>query len=50
MTPDQLEDEAEKVLDFVLSMLRDFGLTEFELELSMRDDEKDRRGLKRRRA
>ncbi|MGV9193053.1 threonine--tRNA ligase [Microbacterium sp. MC2] len=40
VTPDQLEGEAEKVLDFVLSMLRDFGLTEFELELSMRDDEK----------
>src|SRR5690606_16717694 len=28
--------------DFVLSMLRDFGLTEFELELSMRDDEKEK--------
>ncbi|BDV30623.1 threonine--tRNA ligase [Microbacterium terricola] len=42
VTPEQLEDEAEKVLDFVLSMLRDFGLTEFELELSMRDDEKDK--------
>jgi threonyl-tRNA synthetase len=26
----------------VLSMLRDFGLTEFELELSMRDDEKEK--------
>ena len=42
VTPDQLEAEAEKVLDFVLSMLRDFGLTEFELELSMRDDEKEK--------
>jgi len=42
VTPDQLEDEAEKVLDFVLTMLRDFGLTEFELELSMRDDEKEK--------
>ena len=42
VTPDQLEGEAEKVLDFVLTMLRDFGLTEFELELSMRDDEKDK--------
>ncbi|GAA3772012.1 threonine--tRNA ligase [Microbacterium kribbense] len=42
VTPDQLEDEATKVLDFVLSMLRDFGLTEFELELSMRDDEKSK--------
>jgi len=42
VTPDQLEGEAEKVLDFVLTMLRDFGLTEFELELSMRDDEKEK--------
>lgn len=42
VTPDQLEDEAGKVLDFVLSMLRDFGLTDFELELSMRDDEKEK--------
>lgn len=42
VTPEQLEGEAEKVLDFVLTMLRDFGLTEFELELSMRDDEKDK--------
>ncbi|RZI96316.1 MAG: threonine--tRNA ligase [Microbacterium sp.] len=42
VTPDQLEAEAEKVLDFVLTMLRDFGLTEFELELSMRDDEKEK--------
>ncbi|MEN2740945.1 threonine--tRNA ligase [Microbacterium sp. X-17] len=42
VTPEQLEDEASKVLDFVLTMLRDFGLTEFELELSMRDDEKSK--------
>ena len=42
VTPDQLEDEATNVLEFVLSMLRDFGLTEFELELSMRDDEKSK--------
>ncbi|MFS0867440.1 threonine--tRNA ligase [Microbacterium sp. 179-B 1A2 NHS] len=42
VTPDQLEGEAEKVLDFVLTMLRDFGLTDFELELSMRDDEKEK--------
>ncbi len=40
VTPDQLEDEVAKVLDFVVSMLRDFGLDDFELELSMRDDEK----------
>nr|WP_308490888.1 threonine--tRNA ligase [Microbacterium protaetiae] len=42
VTPDQLEDEATSVLDFVLSMLRDFGLTDFELELSMRDNEKSK--------
>ncbi len=40
VTPDQLEDEVAKVLEFVLSLLRDFGLSEFELELSMKDDEK----------
>ncbi len=40
--PEQLEDEVGKVLEFVLSMLRDFGLSEFELELSMRDDEKSK--------
>lgn len=42
VTPDQLEDEATRVLEFVLSMLRDFGLDDFELELSLRDDEKDK--------
>ncbi|WP_219845082.1 threonine--tRNA ligase [Leucobacter massiliensis] len=42
VTPDQLQEEAGKVLDFIISMLRDFGLTDFELELSMRDDEKDK--------
>ena len=42
VTPDQLEEEATKVLDFVISMLRDFGLEDFELELSMRDDEKEK--------
>jgi threonyl-tRNA synthetase len=42
VTPDQLEAEATRVLEFVLSMLRDFGLDDFELELSLRDDEKDK--------
>ncbi|MFY9712022.1 MAG: threonine--tRNA ligase [Microbacterium sp.] len=42
VTPDQLEDEVAKVLEFILSMLRDFGLTDFELELSMKDDEKSK--------
>ena len=42
VTPDQLEEETTKVLDFVLSLLRDFGLDDFELELSLRDDHKDK--------
>ena len=42
VTPDQLEEEATKVLEFVISMLRDFGLDDFELELSMRDDHKEK--------
>jgi len=42
VTPEQLEEEVAKVLEFVLSLLRDFGLTEFELELSMKDDEKSK--------
>ena len=42
VTPDQLETEATRVLEFVVSMLRDFGLDQFELELSMRDDEKEK--------
>jgi threonyl-tRNA synthetase len=42
VTPDQLEDEVTKVLDFVISMLRDFGLEDFELELSLKDDEKSK--------
>jgi len=42
VTPEQLEGEATKVLEFVISMLRDFGLDDFELELSMRDDEKSK--------
>ena len=40
VTPEQLEAEVTKVLEFIISMLRDFGLDDFELELSMRDDEK----------
>ena len=42
VTREQLEVEAAEVLGFVLSMLRDFGLEEFSLELSMRDDEKEK--------
>ncbi|MDX2375358.1 threonine--tRNA ligase [Microbacterium sp. LRZ72] len=42
VTPDQLEGEITRVLEFIVSMLRDFGLDDFELELSMRDDAKDK--------
>ena len=42
VTPEQLESETTRVLEFVISMLRDFGLSDFELELSMRDDEKEK--------
>ncbi|WP_375384338.1 threonine--tRNA ligase [uncultured Microbacterium sp.] len=42
VTPEQLEGEVANVLEFVLSLLRDFGLSDFELELSMRDDEKSK--------
>nr|WP_315266710.1 threonine--tRNA ligase [Microbacterium lemovicicum] len=42
VTPEQLEEETTRVLEFVISMLRDFGLEDFELELSMRDDEKSK--------
>jgi len=42
VTPEQLESETTRVLEFVISMLRDFGLNDFELELSMRDDEKSK--------
>lgn len=42
VAPDQLQAEAGKVLEFIISMLRDFGLEDFELELSMKDDEKDK--------
>ena len=40
--PDQIEEEVTKVLEFVLELLRDFGLTEFRLELSKRDDEHEK--------
>jgi threonyl-tRNA synthetase len=42
VTPEQLEEETTKVLEFVLSLLKDFGLDDFRLELSMRDDEKEK--------
>ncbi len=41
-TPDAMESELTKVLDFVLSLLRDYGLNDFYLELSTRDPESDK--------
>ncbi len=37
-TPDKMEEELTTVLDFVLSLLRDYGLTDFYLEMSTRDE------------
>jgi threonyl-tRNA synthetase len=37
-TPEQLAEELASLLDFVVGLLRDFGLTEFEAELSTRPD------------
>ncbi len=37
-TPDQLAGELASLLDFVLGLLRDFGLTDIEPELALRDD------------
>jgi threonyl-tRNA synthetase len=39
VTSEQLEAELTKVLDFVLGLLRDYGLNDFYLELSTRDPE-----------
>lgn len=39
VTSEQLEVELTKVLDFVLGLLRDYGLNDFYLELSTRDPE-----------
>ncbi|HJT03315.1 MAG TPA: threonine--tRNA ligase [Pseudonocardiaceae bacterium] len=39
-TPEQLQAEIRSLLTFVLELLRDFGLDDFYLELSTRDDEK----------
>src|SRR5437660_10735068 len=37
-TPEQLNDELAALLDFVLRLLRTFGLTEFEAELATRPE------------
>ncbi|MDY3127980.1 MAG: threonine--tRNA ligase [Corynebacterium sp.] len=39
-TEDQLEDELTKVLEFIISLLRDYGLDDFYLELSTKDPNK----------
>jgi threonyl-tRNA synthetase len=42
VTPEQAPDEIKHLLNFVLSLLKDFGLDDFYLELSTRDDAKDK--------
>jgi threonyl-tRNA synthetase len=42
VTKEGAEDEVRHLLGFVLSLLRDFGLDEYYLELSTRDDSKDK--------
>jgi threonyl-tRNA synthetase len=42
VTREQAPAEIKHLLDFVLSLLRDFGLDDFYLELSTRDDAKDK--------
>jgi threonyl-tRNA synthetase len=42
VTPDDLESELTSLLDFVLGLLGDFGLTDFHLELSTRDENSDK--------
>ena len=39
-TPEQAPEEVKHLLDFVLSLLKDFGLDDYYLELSTRDDSK----------
>ncbi|GGD26683.1 threonine--tRNA ligase [Nocardioides daphniae] len=41
-TPEQAPEEVKHLLDFMLSVLRDFGLDDFYLELSTRDPESDK--------
>jgi threonyl-tRNA synthetase len=42
VAPDDLESELTSLLDFVLRLLGDFGLTDFYLELSTRDESSDK--------
>lgn len=39
-TRDQMKDELKSILNFVLKVLRDFGLSDFYLELSTKDEDK----------
>ncbi|MFV0130826.1 threonine--tRNA ligase [Streptomyces sp. HMX112] len=41
-TREQMADELDSLLTFVLDLLRDYGLNQFELELSTRDPESDK--------
>jgi threonyl-tRNA synthetase len=41
-TPEQAPDEIRMLLQFILGLLRDFGLDDFYLELSTRDDAKEK--------
>ncbi|KOT35078.1 threonine--tRNA ligase [Streptomyces rimosus subsp. rimosus] len=41
-TKEQMADELDSLLTFVLDLLRDYGLNDFELELSTRDPESDK--------
>lgn len=43
VTPEQAPDEIRHLLDFVLGLLRDFGLDDFYLELSTRDEDGDKK-------
>ena len=43
VTPEQAPDEIRHLLDFVLGLLRDFGLDDFHLELSTRDEDGDKK-------
>ncbi|TQK71486.1 threonine--tRNA ligase [Nocardioides sp. SLBN-35] len=42
VTPEQAPAEVEHLLNFMLSLLRDFGIEDFYLELSTRDESKDK--------
>jgi threonyl-tRNA synthetase len=42
VTEESLEEELGDLLDFVLGLLGDFGLTDFYLELSTRDDDSEK--------